>query len=242
MQGVTFGEYGDEEGLDGLPFSDSAAVIVEPVQGESGVKIPPRGFLKAVEKRCRESGCLLVVDEIQSGLCRTGKMWAHQHSGVKPDMLTVAKGLGGGIPFGVTMVAKRLAEHVEVGDHTTTFGGNPLACAAASAVIDYLLKNRVAERAAGLGEVFGKRMLEMKKSKIYRESRNLGLMAALELRTRFNGVLEEALRLGLITLYSGRNVVRMLPPLTVSEEELEEGLGLLSKAVSKAEKDVSSTS
>ncbi|MEM3267114.1 MAG: aspartate aminotransferase family protein [Conexivisphaerales archaeon] len=233
LDGVVFGRYGDVEQLEKLPFEEVAAVIVEPVQGESGIKMANQEFFNTIQSRCKETGCLMIVDEIQTGLGRTGKMWGHEHYALRPDIITVAKGIGGGIPLGVTMVSNKVAEAIELGDHTTTFGGNPVAAAAGCAVIDFILSNRLIEHSRSLGKVFRERLAEMSNQKLYKESRNMGLMAALELRIKFMNVLDEALKHGLITLYSGLNIIRMLPPLIISKEQLDEGLDILLQALKK---------
>jgi acetylornithine/LysW-gamma-L-lysine aminotransferase len=234
---VTFGRYDDVESLEGLPWGDSAAVLVEPIQGEAGVRIPSEPFMKTLETKSKENGCLLVVDEIQSGLGRTGKMWAHQHFDLRPDIMTVAKGLAGGVPFGVTLVSKEVAQHVTLGDHSTTFGGNPLACAAASVVLTVLTEQNLPRRAELMGELLAEGLQRLSSFHIIRESRTKGLMAALELRVRFNRVLEECIHNGLLTLYSGRNIIRMLPPLIINERHLESALSSLRAAINVVEKE-----
>lgn len=233
---VHFGVYGDALSLDSLPFGESAAAVVEPVQGEAGIKIPGEDFMKELEKRCKENGCLLIVDEIQSGLGRTGMMWAHERFKIRPDMITVAKGLAGGVPMGVTMVDEEVASKIQLGDHTTTFGGNPLACAAASAVIETIENMELVKNATFMGKRLAEGLMEFVRYRIVREVRTIGLMAAIELRIRFNPILESALKGGLITLYSGRNTVRMLPPLIVNDADIEKAVQILRNSIETAEK------
>jgi len=234
---VTFAEYNSTEGLETLPWSEAAAVFVEPVQGEAGIRIPSAEFMSSVARLSRESGALLVVDEIQSGLGRTGRMWAHEHFGMNPDMMTVAKGIAGGIPFGVTLVNEKIASNITLGDHSTTFGGNPLACAAATAVLSVVEKKKLYERASELGRKFSAGLKDLGSFRIVKESRVIGLMAALELRIRFNRVLEEALADGLLTLYAGRNNIRMLPPLIIDEHHIDNALAILGRTLEKVQKE-----
>lgn len=234
---VTFAEYNSLEGLETLPWSEAAAVFVEPVQGEAGIRIPSAEFMSSVSKLSRESGALLAVDEIQSGLGRTGRMWAHEHFGINPDMMTVAKGIAGGIPFGVTLVNEKIASNITLGDHSTTFGGNPMACAAATAVLSVIEKKKLYERASELGRKFSAGLKDLSSFRIVKESRVIGLMAALELRIRFNRVLEEALADGLLTLYAGRNNIRMLPPLIIDERHIDNALAILGRALEKVQKE-----
>jgi acetylornithine/LysW-gamma-L-lysine aminotransferase len=193
--------------------------------------------MSSVARLSRESGALLVVDEIQSGLGRTGRMWAHEHFGMNPDMMTVAKGIAGGIPFGVTLVNEKIASNITLGDHSTTFGGNPLACAAATAVLSVVEKKKLYERASELGRKFSAGLKDLGSFRIVKESRVIGLMAALELRIRFNRVLEEALADGLLTLYAGRNNIRMLPPLIIDEHHIDNALAILGRTLEKVQKE-----
>ncbi|MCS7113662.1 MAG: aspartate aminotransferase family protein [Nitrososphaerota archaeon] len=229
---VRFTPYGDIDRLRSLATGDVAAVIVEPVQGESGVKIPPDDYLKEVRELCDEKGILLILDEIQCGLCRTGKMWASQHWGVTPDILCVAKGLASGIPIGATIAPRDIMDKLSVGEHTSTFGGNPIACAAGSATIDILISEKLAERAWEVGSLF-KRMLEdrLSKYRVVREVRGLGLMIAFDLRLPVKDVVLGAAANGLLILYSGRTTVRLLPPLVIGREEVERAVSILEKLI-----------
>jgi acetylornithine/LysW-gamma-L-lysine aminotransferase len=241
IEPVTFAEYNNTEGLEFLPWSEAAAVFIEPVQGEAGIKIPTQDFMTKVAKLSRENGALLVVDEIQSGLGRTGKMWAHEHFGITPDIMTIAKGIAGGVPFGVTLVNQDVASHITQGDHSTTFGGNPLACAAATAVLSVIQNRKLVERAWNLGRLFSEELKALSDFRIVKETRSIGLMAAIELRIRFNKVLENALSNGLLTLYAGRNNVRMLPPLIVEEQHIRDAAMILRESIGKVERETVSS-
>jgi acetylornithine/N-succinyldiaminopimelate aminotransferase len=216
-----------------------AAVIVEPIQGEGGIRVPSRVFLSTLRRRCSAVGALLIFDEVQTGFGRTGRLFAFEHFGVVPDILTLAKGMGGGMPLGAFAsrpeIMKTLSENPPL-SHVTTFGGHPVSCAAGLASLELIVRERMAERGADLGERLQDRLREIgAKSKRVREVRGKGMMIGLELAEgpvteRF---VRQALERGLIlgwTLHSD-TVVRIAPPLTLSEEEMEEGLAIIEAAL-----------
>jgi acetylornithine/LysW-gamma-L-lysine aminotransferase len=162
---------------------------------------------------------ILIFDEIQAGLGRTGKMWAGQNWSTTPDVMCLAKGIAGGIPMGVTFAKSEIMEAMNIGEHSSTFAGNPLACAAGTATIDALTEDKLVENAAKVGKYFKEGLLMLKDShKIIREVRGLGLMLAVELRFDVKDVLFDGIRNGLLMLYSGRSILRLLPPLVIDEE------------------------
>ena len=219
---VKFIPFGDAEKLRDEISKDTAAVILEPIQGEGGIHLPPEGYLSQVKEVCEENGSLLIFDEIQTGLGRTGKIWASQHWNVKPDIMCVAKGLAGGVPIGATLARSEIMETLRVGEHTSTFGGNPLACAAASATIDVLVNEGLPERAEKLGKYFLDLLYEIKdENLIVRDVRGLGLMIGLESRFDVYNILMGALAKGVILLYAGRNTLRFLPPLVIEKEHID---------------------
>jgi acetylornithine/LysW-gamma-L-lysine aminotransferase len=200
---------------------ETAAVILEPVQGEGGVRPATPEFLQAAREITREKGALLILDEIQTGMGRTGRRFAFEHYGVVPDILTLAKALGGGVPIGAAVMRKEVAESMPKGGHGTTFGGNPLAMAAGVAAIRYLERTRLWERAAELGPWFMEKLREIPSPKI-REVRGLGLMVGLELKEKaapYIQKLEKEHRI--LTLQAGPTVIRFLPPLVIDREDLE---------------------
>ena len=222
---VEFVKFGDAEMLrKALSSFDVAAVFVEPVQGEGGINLPGDQYLKEVREMTEASGTLLIMDEIQSGLGRTGKMWAHEHWGITPDIMTVGKGIGGGIPMGVTVGKSEFVDALEIGEQSSTTGGNPLACAAGSAVIGRLRSGYV-EKAGDTGKYFLERMQEdLGNHRLVSHARGIGMMLALELRIRFLPVLMNLLDRGVITLYSGINIIRMLPPYILTREQVDEAI------------------
>ncbi|MEM1524750.1 MAG: aspartate aminotransferase family protein [Nitrososphaerales archaeon] len=233
---VRFAPFGKLDKVEELISNDTAAIIVEPIQGESGIHVAPNGFLKGLREICDRKNILLIIDEIQTGFGRTGKMWCAQHWNVEPDIMCVAKGIGGGFPIGATLAKSEIMSIFKPGDHTSTFGGNPLACAAASAAIDYLLENNLIENAAKMGSIF-KSGLEglAKKHKIVREVRGLGLMLGLESRFDIRSILLNGIRDGVLLLYSGRNILRFLPPLVIKEEQIKFTLDVLDRLLSEEE-------
>ena len=234
---VKFVPFGDAEALRETVSNNTAAVIVEPIQGEGGVNIPPNGYLTEVQEICREKDVLLIVDEIQTGLGRTGKLWACQHWKVEPDVMCLAKGIAGGVPMGVTLARREVMDSLKVGEHTSTFGGNPLACAAASATIDVLISEKLPERAAELGNFFIEELRGLQDEfKVVRDVRGLGLMVGLESRFDVHNILMKALDYGLILLYAGRNVLRFLPPLVISREQIQRGITVLRELLTEEEK------
>ena len=194
-----------------------AAVILEPVQGEGGVRPADPAYLKAVRALCDERGVLLILDEIQTGFGRTGHMFACQGYGVSPDIMTLAKGIAGGVPMGATLVSERIAS--AAGRHGSTFGGNPLACAAAIASIDQIEDRDLPGRAARLGSLFADRFRDRMPA-VVREHRQRGLMIGIELKTRSRPYLEALMREGVLALPAGATVIRLLPPLVIEEDDL----------------------
>lgn len=231
---VEFVKFGDFEQLEtALNGGDVAAVFMEPVQGEGGINLPPEGYIEDVRQLTEENNVLLAMDEIQAGLGRTGKMWAHEHWGITPDIMTIGKGIGGGIPMGVTVGKPEYVDSLEIGEQSSTTGGNPLACAAGSAVIREL-RNGLVDQAKSRGEYILRRMNEeFGEHRLVSGARGVGMMLALELRIRFLPVLMDMLGNGLITLYSGRNIIRMLPSYIVTEEEADRAMNIMKNSLDK---------
>ncbi len=232
IPGVEFVKFGDYEGVfELLKKEDVAAVFMEPIQGEGGINLPDPQFLASVREATSSYGTLLVMDEIQSGLGRTGKMWAHENWGIAPDVMTIGKGIGGGIPMGVTVGKKEFVEALEIGEQSSTTGGNPLSCAAGEVVIREL-RNGIMRQAGEMGKYVLQRMREETDShRLVSQSRGIGMMLAMELRVRFVPVLMDMINRGLITLYSGINTIRMLPPYTVSREEVDRAIDIMKAAL-----------
>jgi acetylornithine/LysW-gamma-L-lysine aminotransferase len=213
------------------------AVIVEPIQGETGIIMPPSDFLKDIRNICNENDLVLIFDEIQSGLGRTGKMWAGQHWDVEPDIMCLAKGIAGGVPMGLTIMRSEILECLKVGEHSSTFAGNPLACAAGSATLDSLTEDKLVSNSEKMGRIFKSGLLEIKeKYKIVREVRGLGMMLGVEMRFDVKDILLDGIKNGILLLYSGRNILRLLPPIVMKEEEVNKSLELIDKLIYNEEK------
>ena len=218
---VEFIPFNDVEALRKAVDEETAAVILEPVQGEGGVRPATREFLEAAREITREKGALLILDEIQTGMGRTGRRFAFEHYGVVPDILTLAKALGGGVPIGVAVMREEVAKSMPKGGHGTTFGGNPLAMAAGVAALRYLERTRLWERAAELGPWFMEKLREIPSPKI-REVRGLGLMVGLELKEKAAPYIERLEKEHrVLTLQAGPTVIRFLPPLVIEKADLE---------------------
>jgi 4-aminobutyrate aminotransferase len=227
-----------------VPPSEVAAILVEPIQGEGGYLVPPDGFLSGLRALCDRHGILLIFDEVQSGVGRTGKMFACEHWGVAPDIMTLAKGLGSGLPIGLVVAKKRHMEKWKRGAHGNTYGGNPLCCAAALATLD-LVEREYAANAAEVGAYFMARLRELQeKFECIGEVRGKGLMIGMELITDrasrkaaaslCQRVLTRAYHNGLILLSCGASTVRFIPPLMVSRAQVDEALVLLQSALREA--------
>ena len=199
------------------------AVLVEPIQGEAGINQPPKGYLAALRAHCDKHNWLLMLDEVQTGNARTGKYFAFQHEDILPEVLTTAKGLGNGVPIGVCMAAGKAAGILGPGSHATTFGGNPLSCAAAHAVLDAIEADGLEARAGVLGERIRKRVkTALKGSNRIKEVRGLGLMIGIELSHETKGVVSAAMEQGLLVNCIADRTVRLLPALTMSDDEADE--------------------
>ncbi|KUK27502.1 MAG: Acetylornithine/acetyl-lysine aminotransferase [Acetothermia bacterium 64_32] len=227
---VHFVPYGDLAAMEeALAGGETAAVILEVVQGEGGV-IPGKGeYLRGVQALCRKYGALFIVDEVQTGFGRTGRMFACQHHGLEPDLLCLAKGIAGGVPMGAVLIHERLGR-MPPRKHGSTFGGSPLACAAALAAIRFIQKERLPQRAAELGAYFMERLRGIE-SPAVREVRGLGLMVGVELREKAAPYLSALAERGILALSAGATVVRFLPPLVISREELDQVVAALSEAL-----------
>jgi LysW-gamma-L-lysine/LysW-L-ornithine aminotransferase len=227
LEGVKFLPYTNPNIEDAIDDS-IGTVIVEPIQGETGIILPPDRLLQNMRELCTKHKIILIFDEIQSGFGRTGKMWAGEHWKTVPDIMCLAKGIAGGVPIGLTLCKPEIVEAMRVGEHSSTFGGNPLACAAGSATIEALTEDKLVENAAALGNYFKEGLLILKdKHKIVREVRGIGMMLAMELRFDVKNVLLDGIRNGLLMLYSGKNILRLLPPLVMEKRTVSTALEII---------------
>ena len=228
LDNIKFIPYGNVGSLIDAIDDKTGTVILEPIQGETGVILPPDGFLNSVRKICDEKNVVLIFDEIQTGLGRTGKMWAGEHWETVPDIMCIAKGIAAGIPMGVTFLKPKVAEAMRVGEHSSTFAGNPIACAAGNAVLDVISEGNLVKRAAETGNHFKCGLLELKeRHPIIREVRGLGMMLAMEMRFDVRDILLDGIKNGLLMLYSGRNIIRLLPPLIMDKGMVDQALSVM---------------
>jgi acetylornithine/LysW-gamma-L-lysine aminotransferase len=218
VPGFSFVPFNNFEKLVDTVDGDTAGIILEFIQGEGGINIGQKEYFKQVRQLCDEKGILLIIDEIQTGFCRTGKMFAIEHFDIETDMMTVAKSIGGGFPMGALLCSEKIK--IEKGKHGSTFGGNPLACAAGKASIEYMIDNKLAEEAEQKGKYFREKLELQPLSKV-REIRQIGLMIGIELKDKSQPIILELLERKIISLPAGTTVLRLLPPLVISYDDLD---------------------
>lgn len=235
VPGFRVGVYNDVSAIDDLVTEKTCGVIVEPIQGEGGVTPATEEFLVALAARCREVGAVLIYDEIQCGLGRTGTLWAHGSlpKEAHPDILTTAKALGNGFPIGAVLVTQDVADKMKVGDHGTTFGGNPLACRLAHYIVGRLSDGQLQASVAAKSDVFRRRFaaLREKHPELVREVRGRGLILGLQLSEDPAPIVKAARERGLLIITAGTNTLRFVPSLTVTDEEIGQGLDILEAAI-----------
>ena len=225
--------YGDIKALEARMDDDVCAVLLEPIQGEGGVHVPPDEYLQQVRALCDKHDALLIFDEVQTGVARTGKWFAYMHSGVKPDILTFAKGIGGGFPVAGFAVPERLAHVFKPGDHGGTFGGNPLACAAVYATLTTIKSEGLVDKVAAKGEYFKNELLKLQEkypAKV-KDVRGRGLMLGMEVAGEGKPIVESCLANNVIVNCTAGNVIRIVPPLIISKEEIDIVVAALDKAL-----------
>ena len=244
MPGVEFVPYADAEAAVGAIDDSTACMIVEPIQGEGGIHVPPDGYLRAIREACDRHGALLVLDEVQTGFARTGKMFGCEHEGVRPDVMTFAKALGGGvIPIGAVSFTERICEAVFSENpllHTSTFGGNPIACAAGLATLDVIKEEGLVERANEIGAVLIAGLREIKeKSELVTDARGRGMMLGVEFSMDEVGELTiaQVVKRGMIAAYTLNNprVIRIEPPLVMTKEQAERAVETLGEAIEETQ-------
>ncbi|MCV0431182.1 acetylornithine/succinylornithine family transaminase [Nitrosopumilus sp.] len=236
VEKVSFASYGDIESLRSVIDEDTAFVILEPIQGESGIIVAPDGFLQDVRKLCDEKGIVLIFDEIQAGLGRTGRLWACDHWNTVPDILCLAKGIAGGVPMGATLVKPEILSSINKGEHSSTFGGNPISCAAGIAALKAITEDGLIENSEKMGKIFREGLEKLKeKHTMIREIRGKGLMIGVEMKFEVKDILMGLIKKGVLMLYSGRNILRILPPLVISEDDVTKVLHALDIVLTEEE-------
>lgn len=243
LPGFKYGTFNDIEQIDALITDSTCGVIVEPIQGEGGVNVASQAFLAALRARCTAVGAVLIFDEIQCGMSRTGSLWAHAHPDlsqpetVHPDILTTAKALGNGVPIGATIVSENVAPKIVVGDHGTTFGGNPLVCRVAHNVLSRLADPELQSSVTAKSQVFISELQGLQKAfpEHVSEIRGRGLILGLQLKSdavpRAGEIIAAARERGLLVITAGEGCLRFVPPLTISEPEIKEGIEILRQAM-----------
>lgn len=234
LPGFTYVPFNDLDAVTKAITAKTAAVMVEPIQGEGGVRVADRAYLAGLRELCTERGLLLIFDEVQTGIGRTGTLFAYEQMGVQPDIMTLAKGLGGGLPIGACLATDQVASVFKPGSHASTFGGNPVACAAASAVLHALLDGRLLERSRRMGEYLAKGLQDCKDQiPIVRDVRGLGLLQGMELATEAHSVVSDCLSRGVLLNCTMDRVLRFLPPLIITHQEIDRVLEILTQVLNK---------
>jgi acetylornithine/N-succinyldiaminopimelate aminotransferase len=235
LPGVSYVPYNDAAALEKALTPRVGAVLLEPIQGEGGVRVPSSDYLPRVRELCDRHGALLILDEVQTGLGRTGKLFAHEHFGITPDVMTLAKGLGNGVPIGAMGCTNEVASGFSVGSHACTFGGNPLSTAAAVATLEALTEPGFIENAAETGEYFLGRLRDLaRKHRRIIEVRGKGLMIGVELEDSVGPIVERMLEAGIICGPAGPNVLRFVPPLVITREHVDRVVAALDGALGGA--------
>lgn len=229
MPGFAYAPFNDFSALESMVNDQTAAIMLEPIQAEGGVYVADRDYLKSLRAFCTQKDILLIFDEIQTGIGRTGTFFAYEQLGVKPDIMTLAKGLAGGVPIGACLATESVASAFTPGAHASTFGGNPLACAAALAVCRVLLEGRVLDHAKRMGEYLAKGLTDCKdRYRIVTDVRGLGLLQGMELDADAKTMVADALARGVLINAATERVLRFVPPLIISQQEIDKLLELLS--------------
>lgn len=232
LPGFLYAPFGDLEAAAKLIDSETAAILLEPIQGEGGVNLPPDGYLEGLRKLCDEHGLLLIFDEVQTGMARTGKWYAHQHWNVVPDVVTLAKALAGGIAMGGLVAKSEVAQHLKPGTHAATFGGNPVAAMASLATIQTIEEDKLLARAAAVGERFRTHFETLRaKCPLITEVRIRGAMIGLQLSVEGAPAVAACLKNGLLINCTHLTVIRLLPAITISDAEIDEGCAILADAL-----------
>ena len=214
----------------------TAAILLEPIRGEGGVRVPPDGFLQGLRQLCDDKNVLLMFDEVQTSFGRTGKLFACEHWNVVPDVMCLAKPFAGGLPIGITVAKEHVMSAFKLGEHSTTFSGSPIVCAAGCAAIDALVEENLTAQAASTGKYFKMRLEELQgKHKIIKEVRGLGLMLGVELRFDALNVILRAAERGVLMLDAGRNVLRFLPPLVITKTQIDKVIAVLDAVLEEEE-------
>ncbi|RZN70187.1 MAG: acetylornithine transaminase [Candidatus Methanolliviera hydrocarbonicum] len=228
LKDVRFVEYGDSSKIEDEIDEDTAAVILEPIQGEAGINVPPEGYLREVRKICDEKDVLLIIDEVQTGFGRTGRWFAFQHEEIEPDIVTMGKGIGGGFPVGAMAAKDEIAKSFGRGDHGSTFGGNPLACSAILGVIEAMERGEMIKRSEENGIYFRERLNILKKNVSFiEEVRGKGLMIGVSVNEDANEIVDRARERGVLINATSDKVLRLVPPFVIERNEIDSAVSAI---------------
>jgi predicted acetylornithine/succinylornithine family transaminase len=235
LPGIKFATFNNIESVKGLINEKTAAILIEPIQCEGGIQPADPKFLKELRDLTREKGILLILDEVQTGIGRTGKMWAYEHYGIEPDMMASAKALGGGLPMGALLVTNQVSHGFQPGDHASTFGGNPIVSAAAIANIETIIGKDILIHATKRGEYFKKKLqaLQEEFSQLFTEVRGIGLVLGIEMTRKAVSMVSLCAKEGLLIGSAHENVLRFTPPLIISEADVDQAIEKLRKAITE---------
>ncbi len=232
LPGFTYVPHGDLDAVAQRIDSETCAIMVEPIQGEGGVRLPPAGYLEGLRELCDRHGLLLILDEVQTGMGRTGKWYAHQHWNITPDIVTLAKAVAGGVALGGLIARPQVADYLKPGTHAATFGGNPIACRAALATIETIEQEGLLERATLIGERFRARLEALKeRCSLIEQIRILGAMIGVQLTIEGAPIVQKCLERGLLINCTHQTVLRFLPALNLTDEQIDEGCDILDEVM-----------
>lgn len=237
LPGIRHVRFGDIDALKRAIDKKTCAVMIEPIQGEGGINVAPPGYFKALRRLCDKNKILLIMDEVQTGMGRTGAYFAHQLYGIRPDVMTLAKTLGGGLAIGAALVQKKYADLLKPGTHASTFGGNPLACTAGIAVFETIDEEDILKKVRQKGRYLRTRMMRLAaRFPFIKEVRGAGLMLGMELDIDGKRVVDECLKRGMLTNYTGKNVLRFMPAMTIKEKEIDTAMAIVEEVFNCIEK------
>jgi predicted acetylornithine/succinylornithine family transaminase len=232
LEGFTYVPFNDLSALEKAINKKTCGVMVEPIQGEGGVNIPDAKYLQGIRAICDRHNILLIVDEVQTGIGRTGKLFAYEHAGIEPDIMTLAKALGNGFPVGAMLAKDKIAQSFTPGNHASTFGGNPLAMSAALATLQIMLEENILENSRKVGEYFLARLTKLKeKHAIIKDVRGKGLMLAATLEVEAADIVQKCMQKGLLINSAGGKTLRFVPPLIITTKDVDQAMAILDKAL-----------
>jgi acetylornithine/N-succinyldiaminopimelate aminotransferase len=235
-EGFKYAPYNDLTALEAAITDKTCGILLEPIQGEGGVRIPDAGYLRGVRDICDRHGILMLLDEVQVGVGRTGRLFAYEHSGVEPDIMTLAKAMGNGFPVGAMLTTDRIASAFQPGNHASTFGGNPLAMAACIAVFETLFEEGLLEHCRRIGSYFMDKLLDFQRTHpLVREVRGMGLMIGVELSAEGAEIVGECMEKGMLVITSGTgNVLRFVPPFIITEADVDQAIDILNEVLKRS--------